>query len=303
LYTVGKRLDLQQMDPSVSSSLTTVFHPRGACLHDFLTTGPGEFDLEGFTVAFRSIVALQAKGVYSYVLRTVPISYMPCSCWAQESQENPLRALSYTVALTPKDRSNTCFVAHVLMGIYPSSGLTVVQSNIPPHLMKFFACHDWTEHIDYINTWKHNKKELTELGIPHYSTLDDNHPPGRCREDCEWPESKKIIDSYRNKQSTQCNYALYRGKDDKPFAQVFESPCVYFDHLVDCSELTAKNRSDPCFVAWIDMNDPTDFYIEESVSADLVCFEVHDGKEYINHTQISAYGEQSTLARCAQVEN
>ncbi len=155
------------------------------------------------------------------------------------------------------------------------------------------------------------------MGIPHYSTAEDCHPPGKCQYNCQWPLTKHVIDMYREEQRAGLyQYGLYKCYDDEedveeedidkenvdkedivnPFEMLkfARSPCLYFDDLVKFADLTAKNRCDPHFLAWIHVQKPEHFCIQKSVHPDLVSFTEYFFHESIDDEKIRIVTERNT---------
>jgi hypothetical protein len=147
-----------------------------------------------------------------------------------------------------------------------------------------------------------NKSQLHALNISHYSTKENPHPPGRCRDGCDWLYTKNIIDSYYKKQSEgHYHYALNKGWDYFHLGNNgFKSPCIYFDNLEDNISLNPMRRCWVYLLAYVEIYKPIDIVIEESVHPDLVSFTEYDGFESIDHEKVRIVVEHSKLVKCVE---
>jgi hypothetical protein len=207
---------------------------------------------------------------------------------------------TYKIPLTGESRSNVELVAWIM--VTKPKGLSVVQSTIPPHLIKFFSCCDGTEYINYVWIWKKKEKKLKALGISQSVNQQDYHPHTKCREGCLWTESEKWIGFYTKEQlEGRYYYALNNSGGTgigfclDPFYR--ESPCVLFDHLKNRQCPTPTKRADPYMLAYVKIYQPSYIYIVQSVHPDFFRIVEDDGNESIDHVKIHAEIERVELAK------
>jgi hypothetical protein len=198
----------------------------------------------------------------------------------------------YHIPSTGADRSDPVLLTAVLLGF--TSGLEVVESVIPPHLVSFFGCCGGGEHVDYVEVWETHESELRSLGVPHYLDSVDSHPPSKCSYFCQWPTSRHVLQKFRDQQAAgNFSYALSRDYDS---LHVGALSCVYFSKLEEFPRLSAVIRSDPCLLTHISMCGGHNGHIVSSVHPDHVVFhdlDLHFGPEAIDQDESQSNVERA----------